>query len=184
MTLSWMCFCSFIWMAATSLHSIQAKTDIRYPKIKGTETITCDCPDHTCQEVFWYRFLQNTQTLQFLLFVNSAGREQLGDKVNQSRFKGTVTQGFKNSYFLRVSDLQEDDAGLYSCLFKNKHEMPEGAYIKPGENPPTVKPPTVRTERPRNPHCCESSVLWPGVGALLFLAVIIAGTLFYFSREL
>jgi len=30
---------------------------------------------------------------------------------------------------------------------------------------------------------CEHVVLWPGIGALLLLAITLAGILYYFSRE-
>lgn len=193
MTLHCVCSCLFILTAASMLPSFQATSAIRYPKINGSESLNCDCPDHACQEVFWYRYLQTTKTFQFLMYVNSAGRELIGDNLNPSLFKGTVSNGPKVSYNLRIADLQREDAGFYSCMFKAKKIMPSGYYIKPGVNPPTLQPPTVKTEKPKRTSCnhckhnrttkgCESSVLWPGIGALLLLAIALAGTLYYFSR--
>ncbi|XP_018918553.1 uncharacterized protein cd8b [Cyprinus carpio] len=191
MTLSCMCFGLFIWMAAASLATIQATPYVLYTKINGSETITCECPDHSCQEVFWYRYLERTKTLQFLLYCNSAGRERHGENLSATRFKGLVSSGQRVVYTLRITGLQENEIGFYSCMFKTKNTMPVGYYIMPGVNPPTVQPPTVKTKTPKktcnckppmSPKGCEQSVLWPGIGALLLLAITLAGTLYYFSR--
>ncbi|XP_018927476.1 uncharacterized protein LOC109054699 [Cyprinus carpio] len=191
MTLSCMCFCLFVWMAASALPTLQAKPSVLYTKINGSEVLTCECQDHSCQEIFWYRYLERTKTLQFLVYVNSAGREKHGDDLNGTRFKGSVSSGQKVVYTLRITGLQEDEIGLYSCMFKAKNLMPVGYYIMPGVNPPTVQPLTVKTKKPvkicnckpsSSPKGCEQLVLWPGIGALLLLAITLAGTLYYFSR--
>ncbi|XP_067279908.1 T-cell surface glycoprotein CD8 beta chain [Pseudorasbora parva] len=192
MTLSCMCCYLFMWMAVVVQPSFQATSNIFYSKINGTESLLCECPDHACQEVFWYRYLESEKTLQFLLYVNSAGREQHGENIKTSQFKGFVSTGQKVVYTLRIMEIQEGDAGFYSCIFKTKNIIPAGYYIMPGVNPPTVQPPTVKTQKPvklcprRNPNYspkgCEHLVLWPGIGALLLLAITLAGTLFYFSR--
>ncbi|XP_051536843.1 uncharacterized protein LOC127430805 isoform X2 [Myxocyprinus asiaticus] len=173
-----------------------AMPTVLYPKINGSETLACQCPDYSCQVVYWYRYLEKNNSLQFLMFSNSAGREEHGVDIKSTRFKGSVSSGQKLLYSLRISGLQDDEAGLYSCVFRSKHEMPVGYYIKPGVSlptpPPPPPPPTVKTKktvgtcRCRNPSVspkgCEHSVLWPSIGALLLLAVALAGTLYYFSR--
>uniref|UniRef100_A0A8C1HB83 Cd8 beta n=1 Tax=Cyprinus carpio carpio TaxID=630221 RepID=A0A8C1HB83_CYPCA len=173
------------------LPTLQAKPSVLYTKINGSEVLTCECKDHSCQEVFWYRYLERTKTLQFLVYVNSAGREKHGDDLNGTRFKGSVSSGQKVVYTLRITGLQEDEIGIYSCMFKAKNLMPVGYYIMPGVNPPTVQPLTVKTKKPvkicnckpsSSPKGCEQLVLWPGIGALLLLAITLAGTLYYFSR--
>ncbi|XP_052392368.1 uncharacterized protein LOC127941406 isoform X1 [Carassius gibelio] len=192
MTLSCMCFCLFVWMAVSTLPTFQATSSVLYAKINGSENLLCECPDHSCQEVFWYRYLERTKSLQFLVYVNSAGRELHGDPLIVNRFKGSVSSGQKVVYTLRITGLQEDEIGLYSCMFKIKNIMPVGYYIMPGVKPPTVQPPTVKTTKPvkichckpsNSPKGCEQFVLWPGIGALLLLAITLAGTLYYFSRE-
>ncbi|RXN08597.1 CD8 beta 1 [Labeo rohita] len=145
---------------AAVIPTFQATPFVLYTKINNSETLTCECPDHACQEVFWYRYLDRTKTLQFLLYINSAGREQHGE-FNDTRFKGSVSSGQKVIYTLRITGLQENDIGLYSCMFKTKNLMPVGHYVMPGG--------------------CEQSVLWPALGTLLLLAITLAGTLYYFS---
>lgn len=67
------------------------------------------------------------------MYVNSAGREQHGENIEVSRFKGSAYSGQKVVvYTLRLLGLQEEDAGFYSCIFKTKDMIPVGYYIKPG----------------------------------------------------
>ncbi|XP_077050064.1 uncharacterized protein cd8b isoform X1 [Siphateles boraxobius] len=192
MTLSCMCCYVFVWMAAVVLPSFQATSNVFYSKINGTQILNCECPDHTCQEVFWYRYLESRKTLQFLMYFNSASSEKYGENIPSSKFKCSTSTGQKVVYTLRIMEIQEDDAGFYSCLFKTK-KVSAGYYILPGVNPPTVQPPTVKTDQKpvkpcfckpnrHSPKGCEHSVLWPGIGALLLLAITLAGTLYYFSR--
>ncbi|XP_051960671.1 uncharacterized protein cd8b [Xyrauchen texanus] len=191
MTFSRMCMYLFVCTAAVVQPSFGATPTVLYPKINGTESLTCECPDHSCQVAFWYRFLEKNNSLQFLMFINSAGREEHGENFNNTRFKGSVSSG-QTVYHLRITGLQEDEAGLYSCVFRTKNKMPAGFYIRPGVNPPTLLPPTVKIEKTvktcrcknsiYSPKGCEQSVLWPGIGSLLLLAITLAGTLYYFSR--
>ncbi|XP_039544305.1 uncharacterized protein LOC120490873 [Pimephales promelas] len=193
MTLSCMSCYVFVWMAVVVLPSFQATSNVFYPKINETQSLNCNCPDHTCQEVFWYRYLESKNSLQFLMYVNSAGREQHGENIEISKFKGTVSTTQKAVFTLRIMELKKDDVGFYSCMFKTKNVVPAGYYIMPGVNPPTVQPPTAKMDRkPVNPKPCKPSqyspkgcehvVLWPGIGALLLLAITLAGILYYFSR--
>ncbi|XP_056587445.1 uncharacterized protein cd8b [Triplophysa dalaica] len=190
MTVPRVWICLFVWTAAATLTTSRAMSTILYTKVNGSETLTCECPDHTCQEVFWYRYLEKNNSFEFLLYFNSAGSEKYENIANKHRFRGSVSSGHM-IYTLRITGLQMDEAGLYSCMFKIKNTIPDGYYIRPGVNPPTLHPPTVKPEKPNRscrpckpfpPKGCKSSVLWPGIGALLLLAGILAGTLFYFSR--
>ncbi|XP_051533046.1 uncharacterized protein cd8b isoform X2 [Myxocyprinus asiaticus] len=192
MAFSRMCICLFVCTVAAVQPSFGATQTVLYPKINGTETLTCECPDHSCQVIFWYRYLEKNNSLQFLMYSNSAGREEHGDNINSTRFKGSVSSGQKVVYGLRITGLQDDEAGLYSCVFRTKNKMPAGYYIRPGVNPPTLQPPTVKIQKPvrtcrcknsiYSPKGCDHSVLWPGIGSLLLLAITLAGTLYYFSR--
>ncbi|KAI7795664.1 uncharacterized protein cd8b isoform X1 [Triplophysa rosa] len=192
MTVPRVWICLFVWTAAATLTTSGATSTILYPKVNGTESLTCECPDHACQEVFWYRYLEKSNSLQFLLYFNSAGTFEHGNMADKHRFKGSASSGQRPIYFLRITGLQKDEAGLYSCMFKMKiNTIPDGYYIRPGVNPPTLQPPTVKIEKPKqscrsckpfSPKGCKRSVLWPGIGALLLLAGILAGTLYYFSR--
>lgn len=193
MTGSCVWICLFVWTAVAAQNSSRETLTVLYPKIGGTESLNCNCPDHTCQEAFWYRYLEKNNSLQFLLYYNSAGTGKHGelDKDTMQRIKGSMSAGQKASYSLRITGFREDEAGIYSCMFKTKPVIPVGYYIRPGVNPPTLQPPTSKPKknkqsckicRPYTPEGCVRSILWPGIGALLLLAVALAGTLYYFSR--
>ncbi|XP_051955758.1 uncharacterized protein LOC127624845 [Xyrauchen texanus] len=191
MTFSNMWIFLFVWTAVAVLPCFGAMSTVLYPKINGSETLTCQCPDSSCQTVYWYRYLEKNNSLQFLMFSNSAGREEHGEDIISTRFKGSVSPG-KLSYSLRISGLQEDEAGLYSCVFRNKLDKPVGVFIRPKVSHPTSPPPPpmVKTKKTTckciNPSVstkgCIHLVLWPSIGALLLLAVALAGTLYYYSR--
>ncbi len=117
---------------AAVLPTFQATPSILYAKINDSGSMSCECPDHSCQEVFWYRYLERRKALQFLLYVNSAGREKHAENLNAARFKGSVSSGQKVVYTLRITGLQEDEMGLYSCMFKTKNFIAVGYYIMPG----------------------------------------------------
>uniref|UniRef100_A0A3B4D5Y8 Ig-like domain-containing protein n=1 Tax=Pygocentrus nattereri TaxID=42514 RepID=A0A3B4D5Y8_PYGNA len=130
------------------LPAVSAVT-ILYPSLGGSETLTCECSDHQCQKVYWYRFLQETEKLQFLVFGNSANSVKHAEGIDGTRFKMSAIEGSKIMYSLRITGLQKNETGFYSCMFNSpKHEqksqMPAGYYIRPGEHTPTTLPPTVK----------------------------------------
>ncbi|KAL7844141.1 hypothetical protein SRHO_G00226800 [Serrasalmus rhombeus] len=186
---------SRVWTFLGLLAAASAVT-ILYPSLGGSESLTCECPDHQCQKVYWYRFLQETEKLQFLVFGNSANSVTHAEGIDATRFKVSVNEGSKITYSLRITGLQKNETGFYSCMFNSpKHEqksqMPAGYYIRPGEYPPTSSPPVVKTKKTKTRVCpsniqpvkgCKPLVLWPSVGVLLVLAVVLISTLYYFSR--
>ncbi|KAK1788438.1 hypothetical protein P4O66_016870 [Electrophorus voltai] len=171
---------------------------ILYPSIGSSETLNCKCPDHQCQRVFWYRILHSNDTPQFLVFCNSANTVSYGPGISATRFKTNTDERSEITYSLRITGLQKDDAGFYSCLLNSQKQrdfkelFPPGYYLRPGEHPPTLAP-TVKTPKPTKPRLCRSNyqppkgckplVLWPSVGVLLALAVALISTLYYFSSE-
>ncbi|XP_066502721.1 uncharacterized protein cd8b [Hoplias malabaricus] len=170
---------------------------VLFPKIGGSETLSCECPDHQCQKVFWYRFLPDTKGLEFLVHSTSANSAQVyGPGINRTRFHPSVNEiSSKITYSLRISSLQSEESGLYTCIFNHQKYIsptPAGYYIRPGEHPPTSPAPTVKIIKKKKPYVCPSNVqpvkgckpliLWPSVGVLLTLAVVLIYILYYFSR--
>ncbi|XP_030623867.1 uncharacterized protein cd8b [Chanos chanos] len=145
-----------------------AKTRELYPKVGGSETLTCECPDRTCQRVFWYRFLKQSGTYQFLMQYNSAGRELHADGVSNKTCRGSVREGVKTQFSLRLLNLQPNDTGVYSCVLQSTSASqqdlyPPGYFIRPGAG-------------------CEPEIIWTLTGLVATLAVVLTGTLYYFSR--
>ncbi|XP_076850995.1 uncharacterized protein cd8b [Brachyhypopomus gauderio] len=185
-----------LWTVMCLSTAVSAVTVV-YPRIGGSETLTCQCPDHQCQRVYWYRILHGNDTPQFLVFCNSANYVNYGAGFNDTRFKAQAQEGSRIIYSLRITGLRKDEAGFYSCVLSSQKLsspedlLPPGYYIRPGEHPPTMPPP-IKTTKPTKPQLCKSnhqpskgcstSVLWPGVGVLLALAMTLISTLYYYSR--
>ncbi|XP_027008420.2 uncharacterized protein cd8b [Tachysurus fulvidraco] len=187
-----------IWSFICFLTAASAVT-VSYPSINGTEDLTCCCPDHQCMQAYWYRLLQGSDTPEFIVYINNLKIHEFGKSIDKNRFKATAFDSQKICYTLRISGLQKQDAGFYSCVIKTQNSaqnpkdlMPDGYVIWPGVIISTPAPSTVKTPKrrkpqpnkckPSNPKGCKSLVLWSGIGAVLLLVVVLISTLYYYSR--
>ncbi|XP_062868156.1 uncharacterized protein cd8b [Trichomycterus rosablanca] len=185
--------CSFL-LLLTGVSAIK----VLYPSINDVATLMCECPDSKCNRVFWYNVKSNNNP-EFILSYNIANSKKYGDKINQTRFNPSYSGSAKAVFTLRITNVQEEDAGLYSCLLSSedsaqdpKKLMPAGYYLRPGVEPPTEAPPKVKPVtkpklvkpvcKSKSPTGCKALVLWTGVGVLLVLVVVLISTLYYFSR--
>ncbi|XP_014023055.2 uncharacterized protein [Salmo salar] len=184
-------------------HQTLSESDfVRYPGINDTEVFTCECSNHACQKVFWFRTLHNNLDIQFLLSLNNAGRTSHEASVDEHRFQASKhDMGSKMTFTLRLINIRSEDAGLNSCMLQNQKENElwrPGVLLRPGETRPTLLPVTkpqpqgIPNSTPngcctksnyQTPKGCGSKVLWPLVGVLLALAVALISTLYYFSRK-
>lgn len=112
---------------------------VKYPSINGSETLNCECPDHQCQKVYWYRLLKNRDTPEFLMHTDVFNKANYAKNVEQNRFKTAFIDSTKGIFTLRITGIQEKDAGFYACLLIShnsaqdpKDLMPEGYSIRPG----------------------------------------------------
>ncbi|KAK2827645.1 hypothetical protein Q7C36_018571 [Tachysurus vachellii] len=188
-----------IWSFICFLTAASAVT-VSYPSINGSETLTCCCPDHQCLKAYWYRLLQGSDTPEFILFINSVNTLVYAENIDKKRFKAFVADSGKMCYTLRISGLQKQDAGFYSCVLNSQNSiqnpkdlMPDGHVIWPGviistpaptavKNPKRMKPPNRCKSSNQSPKGCKSLVLWPGIGTVLLLVVVLISTLYYYSR--
>uniref|UniRef100_A0A667WW71 Cd8 beta n=1 Tax=Myripristis murdjan TaxID=586833 RepID=A0A667WW71_9TELE len=172
----------------------QESPPILYPELLKAETVSCPCHSENCDFVYWFRTLFNDDSVQFLVSCNLADRCTHGSDIVQSRFKVSSSKG---SFSLRIADVTKQDAGIYSCVVKVRGQEEvwrPAAVVRPGEKAPTTVKPTTKRKPPVVPVCrcsktkkpqansCGSMVLWPLVGLIAVLAVVLIGTLYYFSR--
>ncbi|KAG7320813.1 hypothetical protein KOW79_015228 [Hemibagrus wyckioides] len=189
-----------IWSFLCFLTAVSA-AKVSYPSINGSESLTCDCPDHRCQKVYWYRLLQGSVTPEFLMSANSVNIPHYAKNIDEKRFKSSVTDSGKVQFTLRITGLREQDAGFYSCVLSSQNSaqdpkdlMPVGYSILPGVKITTQAPTTVKHPKrvnglfnkckssSRSVKGCKSLVLWSCIGAVLLLVVVLISTLYYFSR--
>ncbi|XP_061584287.1 uncharacterized protein cd8b [Cololabis saira] len=161
-----------------------------YPKILSTETIECDCVNINCDTVLWFRIIPQLSKVQFLAKCNNADRIYLGS--NETRFKFNKRG---SSFVMRITQVTEADAGIYSCILRdsrmNAEKFVPGTLLRPGETAPTlppvtkkkvIPPPVCRCNKSSPRDGCSNQVLWPLAGITGALALGILCTLYYFSR--
>ncbi|XP_026202750.1 T-cell surface glycoprotein CD8 beta chain [Anabas testudineus] len=189
--LAWTLLTVLQWTADGSSQILQTETVIVYPKIHSSETMECECINITCDSVYWFRTIPNEGSAKFLGRCNNAERVSHGTDVEQARFK-LNKRGM--SFVLRIINVTHKDAGIYSCLLKDKNNREmwkPGFLLQPGGTPPTL-PPKTKPKPPVKPVCtcknnpsqdgCGCLVLWPLVGLIAGLVLAIICTLYYFSR--
>lgn len=107
----------------------QEPSNILYPKILGNESIDCDCGNIACDSVYWFRSVSHHSKLQFLGTCNNADRVTHGAGVEEARFKLTRKR-------LQIINVTEEDAGVYSCVLKDRKNTIEmwksGTLLRPG----------------------------------------------------
>lgn len=111
---------------------LQTETVIVYPKIHSSETMECECINITCDSVYWFRTIPNEGSAKFLGRCNNAERVSHGTDVEQARFK-LNKRGM--SFVLRIINVTHKDAGIYSCLLKDKNNREmwkPGFLLQPG----------------------------------------------------
>lgn len=137
----WLCFIlvsnakyplrSFVF-PASSQHLQTETVNIRYPKILSNESVECDCVDY-CDSAYWFHTAHSEGHVKFLGRYNNADRVNYGSNVEQSRFK--LSKRGSSSFALRIIAVTEKDAGIYSCVLKdksNKDMWRPGTLLLPG----------------------------------------------------
>ncbi|NXE68481.1 CD8B protein, partial [Calcarius ornatus] len=72
--------------------------------------------------VYWYRWSQERQHFQFLLFSNAMGRATYGPDVRQDKFSVHEARP-QSSYSLHISHLHPSDSGIYYCSVSQSSQL-------------------------------------------------------------
>ncbi|KAJ8285505.1 hypothetical protein GJAV_G00027590 [Gymnothorax javanicus] len=194
MTLGAKVWTTFLWTAVVT-QSIWA-LETQYPELNTTVTLDCECKSSACQAVFWY-WQPKDRPAQFLFLFHHTITDRVNyqSSVDQNKYKWSTKTGMRPIFSLKIVTVQKSDAGLYLCQAHGNHNLTSspGIELLPGESPPTPPPPPPPPKTPppcrcrnrginKNPQGCGRLVLWPLVGVLASLAVMLIITLFYFSR--
>ncbi|KAF1391334.1 hypothetical protein PFLUV_G00041040 [Perca fluviatilis] len=189
--LAWTLLMVSLWTSGSSQILQQEPVNSLYPKILSTEEFGCDCGNISCDSVYWFRSISNHRKVEFLGQCTIV-RPTYGLDVDKARFK---LFSKSTSFTLRIINVTEEDAGIYSCVLKNRKANIEmwkpGTLLLPGVIPPTLppkatpKPPVksvCRCPKKNSSQGCGSLVLWLLVGLIAALALGLICTLYYFSR--
>ncbi|NXM10686.1 CD8B protein, partial [Ploceus nigricollis] len=72
--------------------------------------------------VYWYRWSQERQHFEFLLFSNTLGKATYGPNVKQDKFSVHEARS-QSSYSLHISHLQPSDSGTYYCSVSQSSQL-------------------------------------------------------------
>ncbi|XP_065693874.1 T-cell surface glycoprotein CD8 beta chain [Patagioenas fasciata] len=132
-------FCTNLLLSQTPGHILAQtnnKTEIRCELKK----------EHT--GVYWYRWSQERQNFEFLVFSNPLGKTTYGANINQDKF--SVQGGSSHSsYSLRISQLRASDNGTYYCSVSQSFQLLLGSGTHLGVVDVLPLPPKT-TEAPRS----------------------------------
>ncbi|KAM4612667.1 uncharacterized protein cd8b [Polymixia lowei] len=199
LALTWTVMTSLLWTSGSSQILSQETPATLYPKISESVTIFCDCSTDSCEAVYWFRYIFSNHSAQFLVSLNNAFRINFGEIPSSVETRLRASKRGSASFSLSITSVTDEDAGIYSCVLKNKNKKEDNLWksivlLRPGVAPPTLAPKIIRRPAVKPPSCCAKKekkppqngcgllVLWPLVGILLGLAVALISTLYYFSR--
>ncbi|KGL79357.1 T-cell surface glycoprotein CD8 beta chain, partial [Tinamus guttatus] len=139
-------FCTCLFLSQTPGH-ILAQTKTR------TE-ITCHVKKDQYGGVYWYRWNEERQLFQFLVFINSLGKATYGRNVSSEKFQ--VHGGRSpNSHSLQIQQLQASDNGTYYCTISQSSELLLGTRTRLGVVEVLPLPPVPTRAAPsRKPRRC------------------------------
>ncbi|KAM7052655.1 T-cell surface glycoprotein CD8 beta chain isoform 1-T1 [Acridotheres tristis] len=82
--------------------------------------ILCELKERT--GVYWYRWSQERQHFEFLVFSNTLGKATYGTNVSQDKFSVPEARSH-SSYSLHISQLHPSDSGTYYCSISQSSQL-------------------------------------------------------------
>ncbi|KAK4818003.1 hypothetical protein QYF61_004116 [Mycteria americana] len=131
MARSWLhlCICLQIPGFCTNLLLSQTPEHILAQTNNKTE-ILCELK-HEHVGVYWYRWSQEKQNFDFLIFSNAFGKATYGADISQDKF--SVHKGSsQTSYSLHISRLHASDNGTYYCSVSQSSQLLLGSGTRLG----------------------------------------------------
>ncbi|NXT86223.1 CD8B protein, partial [Zapornia atra] len=180
----------------TQLHLPQIPEHILAQTNNKTE-ITCDLKQVTKEHtgLYWYRWSQERQNFQFLVFSNQMGKVTYGTNISQDKFSVHRASSY-TSYSLHISHLQASDNGTYYCSISESFQLLLGTGtqlgvvdvlplpLKSTQAPLSKKPAQYITRRkPASKKGACSPLVWvPLAASLLLLLLSLVPTAYRFHR--
>ncbi|NXT93112.1 CD8B protein, partial [Anhinga rufa] len=106
-------FCTNLLLSQTPKH-ILAQTNNK------TE-ILCDLEKEHAG-VYWYRWSQERQNFEFLIYSSLLGKSTYGTNISQDKFSVHGANS-RTSYILHISDLRASDNGTYYCSVSQSSQL-------------------------------------------------------------
>ncbi|XP_005490897.2 T-cell surface glycoprotein CD8 beta chain [Zonotrichia albicollis] len=186
-----LCICLQIPGFYTTLLLAQTPGHILTQTSNKTE-ILCDLKKENTG-VYWYRWSQERQQFQFLLFSNTMGKATYGPEVRQDKFSAHEARS-QSSYSLHISHLQPSDSGIYYCSTSQAYQLLVGTGTqltvvdvlppKTTQTPVSKKPlpRTTKRKAPSRAGPCSPLVWIPLAAAVLLLLLSLVPTAYRLHR--
>ncbi|PKU48673.1 t-cell surface glycoprotein cd8 beta chain [Limosa lapponica baueri] len=129
-------FCTNLLLSQTPQH-ILAQTNNK------TE-ILCELKEYA--GVYWYRWSQERQKFEFLIFSNSLGKATYGTNISKDKFSVHGVNS-RTSYSLHISHLHASDNGTYYCSVSQSSQLLLGSGTQLGVVD-VLPPPQKATQAP------------------------------------
>ncbi|XP_054680495.1 T-cell surface glycoprotein CD8 beta chain [Grus americana] len=81
--------------------------------------------------VYWYRWSQERQNFEFLVFFNLLGKATYGTNISQDKFS-VQSASSRTSYSLHISHLHASDNGTYYCSISQSSQLLLGSGTRLG----------------------------------------------------
>ncbi|NXS63126.1 CD8B protein, partial [Brachypteracias leptosomus] len=72
--------------------------------------------------VYWFRWSEERQNFEFLVYSSSSGRAVYGANITQDKF-GVHGTNFHTTHSLHISNLQPSDRGTYYCSMSQSFQL-------------------------------------------------------------
>ncbi|NWI96960.1 CD8B protein, partial [Pitta sordida] len=105
-------FCTNLLLSQTPQH-ILAQSN-------GKVQVLCELKEHT--GVYWYRWSQERQIFEFLMFSNTLGKATYGTNISQDKFS-VHRMSSQTSCSLHISHLHASDNGTYYCSVSQSSQL-------------------------------------------------------------
>ncbi|XP_064275071.1 T-cell surface glycoprotein CD8 beta chain isoform X1 [Passer domesticus] len=144
--------------------------------------------------VYWYRWSQQKQHFEFLLFSNTLGKATYGPNVRQDKFSVHEARS-QSSYSLHISNLQPLDSGTYYCSVSQSSQLLLGSgtqlTVVDALPPKTTQAPVSKKPVPRTTRSkaasregpCSPLVWIPLAAGVLLLLLSLVPTAYRLYRE-
>ncbi|NXT21200.1 CD8B protein, partial [Syrrhaptes paradoxus] len=102
--------------------------------------------------VYWYRWSQERQNFEFLVFSNPLGKATYGANISQEKFSVHRVRSH-SSYSLHISHLHASDNGTYYCSISQSSQLLLGSGTRLVDVLP-LPPKSTQAPLPRKPAGC------------------------------
>ncbi|XP_075278255.1 T-cell surface glycoprotein CD8 beta chain [Opisthocomus hoazin] len=150
----WLCLCVCLQIPGFCTNLLLSQTPGRILAQTNNETaIFCELKEEHAG-VYWYRWIQEMQNFQFLVYSSPLGKAIYGANISQDKFS-VQRASSRTSYSLHIGRLHASDNGTYYCSVSQSSQLLLGSGTWLGVVDVLPLPPkTTQSPPPKKPARC------------------------------